>query len=606
MIKEVNDIVRNNTLSPARVANALDGDKAYLATGTDTYAVSIGSTITTLNTRDLLYVVIPNANTGTGPTLAVTGSSLIGTYNIKDNAGNNLAAGDLKANGLYVFMYDGTNLRVTNLGGGGGLVSVDWGDIGGTLSDQTDLQTALDAKQATLVSATNIKTINSNSLLGSGNLVIDASMWYNVRNYGAVGDGTTNDKAAFEAAIAACPAGGTVYVPGTTSSTVGYKITGTITISKRINLIGDGRNSRIETAQTTGDLFVFDGTNFAGQLAGVQVRNLRIVNTNTAASNPTAGRGIYVQWYSLMILDNVAIEGFYTCMNATNGYQLMIDHCTFINYVSAGLAVQNTDGTVPMGDWGDSSISNSYFVAGVRDATYGIYQENSGGMKITNCKFNGDASGGFLNTYSYYYAGSQETSDLQFTNNSFENFSTTGIYITKGSSNFSNVVIAGNQFAVGATGANPYVYINGVTGISVSGNSFTASPTITNFIVLNDCASVYCENSYVGNTSFAVSATGTTPDIWNPTITAGGTTGAQTINKAIGSVNFAAGATSLVVTNSQVSTSSLIIVTVQTNDTTAKSAAVVPGSGSFTIYLNAAATGETKVAFWVFNNRNRG
>lgn len=101
--------------------------------------------------------------------------------------------------------------------------AVDWGDIGGTLSDQTDLQAALDAKatpgditaaitalinaapaaldtldelaaalgddanfaatvtaalaakQATLVSGTNIKTINSVSLLGPGDIVISGS-----------------------------------------------------------------------------------------------------------------------------------------------------------------------------------------------------------------------------------------------------------------------------------------------------------------------------------------------------------------------------------------------------------------------------------------------
>ena len=98
--------------------------------------------------------------------------------------------------------------------------SADWGGIGGTLSDQTDLQAALDAKatpgditaaitalinaapaaldtldelaaalgddanfaatvtaalagkQATLVSGTNIKTINGETILGSGDLVV--------------------------------------------------------------------------------------------------------------------------------------------------------------------------------------------------------------------------------------------------------------------------------------------------------------------------------------------------------------------------------------------------------------------------------------------------
>jgi hypothetical protein len=85
------------------------------------------------------------------------------------------------------------------------------------------------------------------------------------------------------------------------------------------------------------------------------------------------------------------------------------------------------------------------------------------------------------------------------------------------------------------------------------------------------------------------------------TVTAGGTTGAQTINKPIGSVNFAAGASSLVVTNSLVTTSSVITATVGTNDATMKSVAVVAAAGSFTLHANAAATAETRVNFHVFN-----
>ncbi len=52
-----------------------------------------------------------------------------------------------------------------------------WGTITGTLSDQTDVQSAIDAKQETLISGSNIKTINGNSLLGSGDLVIAGSSW---------------------------------------------------------------------------------------------------------------------------------------------------------------------------------------------------------------------------------------------------------------------------------------------------------------------------------------------------------------------------------------------------------------------------------------------
>lgn len=58
--------------------------------------------------------------------------------------------------------------------GGGGSGDAVWGSITGTLSDQTDLADALSAKQDTLVSGTNIKTVNEQSLLGSGNISIDS------------------------------------------------------------------------------------------------------------------------------------------------------------------------------------------------------------------------------------------------------------------------------------------------------------------------------------------------------------------------------------------------------------------------------------------------
>ena len=87
----------------------------------------------------------------------------------------------------------------------------------------------------------------------------------------------------------------------------------------------------------------------------------------------------------------------------------------------------------------------------------------------------------------------------------------------------------------------------------------------------------------------------------NKTITAAGTTGAQTINQTSGSVNFAIAATSLVVTNSLVTTSSIIMATVASNDTTMKSVQAVAAAGSFTLYANAAATAETRVNFLVLN-----
>lgn len=90
--------------------------------------------------------------------------------------GANLAATDL----LEISEFNGSGYETKSITGqeiidaasGGGAA---WGSITGTLSSQTDLNTALSGKQATLVSGTNIKTLEGQSLLGSGNIDLTKS-----------------------------------------------------------------------------------------------------------------------------------------------------------------------------------------------------------------------------------------------------------------------------------------------------------------------------------------------------------------------------------------------------------------------------------------------
>jgi hypothetical protein len=71
---------------------------------------------------------------------------------------------------LRSFLLTNTGFKSPS-GGSGGV----WGSITGTLSSQTDLQNALDAKQDDLVSGTNIKTLEGQSLLGAGNIDLTKS-----------------------------------------------------------------------------------------------------------------------------------------------------------------------------------------------------------------------------------------------------------------------------------------------------------------------------------------------------------------------------------------------------------------------------------------------
>lgn len=85
------------------------------------------------------------------------------------------------------------------------------------------------------------------------------------------------------------------------------------------------------------------------------------------------------------------------------------------------------------------------------------------------------------------------------------------------------------------------------------------------------------------------------------TITAGGTTGNQTIDKVSGTVNIAAAGTTVTVTNNKVTANSTCFGVLRTNDATAALKNIVPGAGSFVITLTAATTAETSIGFFCIN-----
>lgn len=134
-----------------------------------------------------------------------------------------------------------TTQDIADLGGGGGTA---WGDITGTLSTQTDLQTALDAKQDDLISGTNIKTINGSSVLGSGDLTISGGGLQGLYNvYGSIANISQGIDASINASTSATISTNTniLYLnPFTPNKTI-------TSASLRINVSvsGAGLNSRI-------------------------------------------------------------------------------------------------------------------------------------------------------------------------------------------------------------------------------------------------------------------------------------------------------------------------------------------------------------------------
>jgi len=171
-------------------------------------------------------------------------------------------------------------------------------------------------------------------------------------------------------------------------------------------------------------------------------------------------------------------------------------------------------------------------------------------------------------------------------NSSVRNFGVIGLTNTTGAN---NIAVLGNGLTgtnkIGVYGTLTSTLVTGVTAALIADNGTVAAPILIAY-----------------DNSIAVFVIGDGGDIaMLKTITSGGTTGARTINQPSGSVNFAAAATSLVVTNSLCTANSIIHCTIATNDATANGIRVVAGAGSFTIHMITAPTAETRVNFLLTN-----
>jgi hypothetical protein len=162
-------------------------------------------------------------------------------------------------------------------------------------------------------------------------------------------------------------------------------------------------------------------------------------------------------------------------------------------------------------------------------------------------------------------------------------------------------------------GTGNFFYGDGLRNATTSNNaSFGANdtgPTISRNVADANPTLVVTNSLGTGDLTRWVNATTTVARFTNEgklrmdaTNTTTGTTGAQTINKPTGTVNVAAAGTSVVVTNSLVSTTSIVYCVVRTNDANATAIkSVVPASGSFTITLTTAPAAEVSIGFVVFN-----
>jgi hypothetical protein len=151
-----------------------------------------------------------------------------------------------------------------------------------------------------------------------------------VKDFGAVGDGTTDDTAAFQAAALASTV---VYIPSAT-----YKISGTVTISRDGAVwFGDGTNASIITSSST-NLPMF---NVNSGLSGVTIFSIKLTRSVAAVSG---GDGIKTTTGSIgkALLQDLVIKNQYNGLALGPTDWSEVNSVTCENNKNIGFYVTNT------------------------------------------------------------------------------------------------------------------------------------------------------------------------------------------------------------------------------------------------------------------------
>lgn len=295
---------------------------------------------------------------------------------------------------------------------------------------------------------------------------------FSVLDFGAVGDGATDNTTAIQNAVNACT--GVLLFPE------GVFICGPVTISNALVIqgVGSGDSSTntgtiIQTNGPTANVFTVNTQ------AAVVFRDFAM---RSASAPPTAGSGITLEDTSPTMgvanqfsqVVNVRFDNMFIGVNAISASSFNVDGCVFWRIPANGIGVK-LDNTFNK-DQGDQCITGCTFLGD--NTCIGVFWQGGGGTRIVNNKF--FTSNAIWAQFTNLVA--QPTAQFLIADNSIDvpnNYAAAlpvQLVLTSGTVPFNNIMVTNNLF-IGYFAMNTFLSISAIAAAMISkvmviGNSF--------------------------------------------------------------------------------------------------------------------------------------